>query len=330
MEKCMSEAATHASGQDEFPGIPELVLHESSDGSVTGVAVREMRSSYHATFAGKFAEPLEVEEGIAVLRRLAANDKYGSWKKELDVDATSLEEAIESSPESPSGQKFVLLYRGNEWLWGIWNRPNHPNRSEALKDMAGVDLRSVADFHGTRVSAAKRAARPGLDAVRANQTVAGPYQVLEGAIDLLGESRLRSANKKQDYEAHPAVRHLCAWWNGRAPEGSREAGLVRLYVWNEKDRIFNACDPEEPAALANQMEGVRSYALFEYPGMPTVLASFFRGRRFNEDDGEGGTRILAADGSASNWVGLDIAEVDEAYYSLLCLEQLAAHEVFIV
>ncbi|CAB3754232.1 hypothetical protein [Paraburkholderia humisilvae] len=325
----MQETDTRTNDPEEFHGHPELVLRELPDGRVTGVAVREMRSSFHVSFAGKFVEPEEAASGIDSLRRLDRNDTYGSWKKESDIDAGSLDEAIALSPESSVGQKFVFVYRVNEWMWGIWNNPDHPKRSEALKHLAGLELRSVADFHGTRVSAAKRAQRPGLDNVRANKTLTGSYQALEISIDLLEQSHLR-ARDKQDYEAHPAVRHLCDWWNRHAPEGSREASVVRLYVWNETDRIFNACDPEEPAAQADQMDAWPSCALFEHPGMPTVLACFYRGRRFNKDDGTGYTTVFAADGSKVTSVGLDVAEVDEAYYSLIGLERLAEHDVFAV
>jgi hypothetical protein len=322
----MQENNASTANVEEFAGHPELVLIERPDRRVTGVTVREMRSSYHVAFADQFAEPEEVEKGIKTLRGLVANEQYGTWRKDADIDAASLDEAIASSSESPVGQKFVFLYRGNEWVWGIWNNPDHPKRSEALKHLGGLDLHSVADFHGTRVSAAKRTERPGLDTVRANKTVAGPYTVLEVAIDLLEQSRL-SSRDEQDYEAHPAVRHICDWWNRSAPEGSRQAGFVRLYVWNEPDRIFDACDPEEPAALADQLDTWPSYALFEHTGMPTVLGCFYRGRRFNKDD-DGGTTLFAADGTEAWSVGLDAAEVDEAYYSLVGLEKLAEHDVF--
>ncbi|ASW03899.1 hypothetical protein [Paraburkholderia aromaticivorans] len=70
--------------------------------------------------------------------------------------------------------------------------------------------------------------------------------------------------------------------------------------------------------------------LFEHPGMPTVLACFYRGRSFNKDDGTGYTTIFAADGSEVTSIGADVAEVDEAYYSLIGLENLAEHDVFAV
>ncbi|QWE98134.1 MULTISPECIES: hypothetical protein [unclassified Cupriavidus] len=318
----MQETQALSGVEEAFAGIPELVLLELPNGGVTGVVMREMRSSSHVMFAGKFAELDEVERGIEILRRLDQNETYGTWRMESSIDAASLDEAITSSSESSAGQKFVSVYRGNEWLWGIWSNPSHPNRH-----LTGLTLESVADFHGTRVSAAKCASRRGLDSVRANQTLAGSYQVIDAAIERLHGSRLR-ARDKQDYEAHPAVRQLCDWWNGRAPEGNREAGTVRLYVWSDLDRIFNACDPEEPAAQASQVDTWTSYALFEQPGMPTILASFFRGRRFNKDDGTGGTTVFAADGSEVMSLGLEVAEVDEAYYSLVGLEYLAQHEAF--
>ncbi|WP_431798477.1 hypothetical protein SGO26_29875 (plasmid) [Cupriavidus metallidurans] len=62
--------------------------------------------------------------------------------------------------------------------------------------------------------------------------------------------------------------------------------------------------------------------------MPTILACFFRGRRFNKDDGSGGTTVFAADGSEVMSIGLEVAEVDEAYYSLIGLEYLAQDDVF--
>lgn len=320
----MEETDLQTGASKEFPGYPELVLRETPDGRVRGVAMREMRSSYHVRFAGEFVEPEDVDRGIELLRRLAQNDSYGTWKKEADVDAATLDEAIASTPESSVGQKFVLVYRENEWLWGIWNNPEHPTRVPSL---AGLRLSSVADFHGTRVSAAKRNARPGLDAVRTRQTLTGVYDVLEGAVCLLEASRLRSSDK-QDYEAHPAVSALCEWWNKHAPEGSREAAFARMYVWNETDRIFNACDPEEPAVQAHQAATWTSFALFEHSGMPTVLATFFRGRRFNQGDDHGFATIFTADGSEGTSIGLDVAEVDEAYYGLVGLERLAGMRAF--
>jgi hypothetical protein len=323
----MNEVNSPTHTPEPLSGHPELVLRELPDGRVTGVVMREMRSSFHVNFAGEFVEPDEVERGIEVLRRLGRNDTYGTWKKESDIDAASLDEALVSSPESAAGQTFVFLYRGNEWIWGIWNNPDHPKRSSALNHLTGLQLHSVADFHGIRVSTAKRAERPVLDTVRAHKTVAGPYQVLTVAIELLERSQLR-ARDKQDYEAHPAVCHLCDWWNRVAPEGSREAGFARLYVWSEATRIFNACDPEEPAVRADQVDTWTSYALFEHPGLPPVLASFFRGRRFNKEDDHGFTTIFAADGSEGSSIGLDVSEVDEAYYSLLGLESLAMHRTW--
>jgi hypothetical protein len=314
-----------AGAAQEDVGIPELVLIERQDGSVAGAVVHEMRSGYHVTFADQFAEPDEVERGIRILNALDAGEQYGTWVMARGITAASLDTAIANSPETSAGQKFVFLYRNNEWLWGIWNNPDHPDRQDVSEHVRGLRLMSVADFHGTRVSAAKRATRSGLDEVRSNMALAGPYEVLEAAIEQLNGSP-RSADT-QDYEAHPAVRHLCDWWNRNAPEGSREAGYARLYVWKEIDATFEAGDPEEPARQADQFDASDCYALFERPGMPTVAAQFYRGRRFNQEDRMGVTTFLA-NGNTAWSIGADLHEVDEASYSLIGLERLAARDEF--
>jgi hypothetical protein len=298
--------------------LPQLVLLELPDGSVTGAVMHELRSSYHIRFAGQFVEPDEVLRGLAILRRLNAGEEYGTWRKHSNIDAISLEEAIASSPETKHGQKYVFVYRNGEWMWDIWNNPTIPGKVNY-----GLDLHSIADFHGTRVSAEKLKRRGGLDSVRAEKTLEGEYSMLEDAIRLLSGNPC-SADDAHDYEAHPALKLLCDWWNGQAPDGSREAGFVRLYVWNDGDRIFNPCDPEEPALSTGQIDESPSFALFERDGMPSVLVRFFRGRRSNRGETGGYTTIFAADGSEAASIGLDPEEVDEAYYSLVGLEHLAA------
>lgn len=320
------EPTSKVNPPQQSAGIPELVLQEHQDGTVQGVLMWELRSSSHVAFASKYVEPDEVAKGIAILRCLEPGESYGNWRKGADVAAASLEEAIASTPETNAGQKFVCLYRGDEWRWGIWTNPDrYPSSAGNTDSLLGVNLRSVADFHGTRVSAAKRSQREGLENVQAHQAIAGSYDVLRRAIELVRQSN-RPARQAQDYEAHPAVHHLCDWWNSRAPDGSQFASVVRLYVWNDQRRVFNPCDPEEPAALASQVATWASYALFEATGKPTVLACFFRGRSFNKSDGTGATTVFAADGTDVMSLGLDADEVDEAYYSLVGLETLATQE----
>lgn len=317
----MSEPTKHT---EDHRRMPTLVLRELPDGQVTGVVMWETRSSYQVRFAGDFVEPEEVERGLEILRRLEPDTNFGTWKKAANIDAASLDDAIASAPETQHGQKYVVPYRDHEWLWDIWNNPSHPGRVPAV---AGLHLTSIADFHGTRVSAVKRTTRSGLSVVRAGKTIPGDYDVLETALFRFQERQLR-ARDKQDYEAHPAVRCLCDWWNSQAPDGSREAAVVRLYAWNDENRIFDACDLEEPSALAGQVVAWPSYTLFEQADMPTVLACFYRGRQFNVGMPDGCTTVFAADGSAAVTIGLSPNEVDEAYYSLAGIEELAAVPAF--
>lgn len=317
----MQETTGSVSHQEECFGHPGLVLFEQPNGAVSGVVMREMKCFTHVDFADGYPEPLDAERGVEILRRMAPGDPYSTWQKESNIDAASLADAIASTPESSVGHKDVFVYRGNEWLWGIWK---NPARSKCRADTfpAGVELTSVADLHGTRVSREKRAKRPGLESLRANQVLVGSYPVLEAATALVAKFR-PEASEQSDPEAHPAVRHLCEWWNRQAPDGSREAGVVRLYVWNENAGIFNPCDPEEPPAPADQIATQPSYALFEHPGKPTVVACFYRGRSFNKDMGDDSTMTFAADGSNAYWIGREIVGVDEAQYSVVGLQNLA-------
>lgn len=302
-------------------GHPQLMLIQLASGAITGVVLLGTWESSIASFADTYAERDEVHAAIRVLRDVAPMEAYGSWTKVANVDAASLDEAIASTPESRAGQKFVLLYRDDEWQTGIWNNPVDP-RDDSRAPRPGLALHSVADFYGTRVSAVKRAQRAPLAVVRTNQVLAGQYGVLEGAIRLFRESR-QGPRRNQKNEAHPAVRHLCTWWNGLAPQGSREAAVIRLYVWDEASLHFEPCDPEEPVALASQVATWTSYALFEAEDRPTVLIDFQRGRKFNQDDGDCGTKIFAADGTELTSIGLEPDEVDEAYYSVIGLKFLS-------
>ena len=307
---------------------PTLVVREYADGSVKGVLMRQARSYTYVGFRADYVEPEEVETALKMLGALAPRQKYCGWFKDSDIAAESLEAAISMTAESPGGQKFVVLYRDIEWFSGIWNNPT----KDAL--LGGTfSLTSVADFHGTRVSRAKRASRPGLVEVRKNMAISGSYSALRAALNLLTDT-VPWSKIKQDYEANGAVKSLCDWWNANAPEEMRFAGAFRVYRWNPGDMTFVAGDPEEPAMQANVAGNLRSFAIFEEVGQHTVLVWFLRGRAFNAEE-SGGTVIFSANGVPAYDLAQSLEETDEAYYSLVGLEELwvnarmstAAHEV---
>ncbi|WP_321967095.1 hypothetical protein [Burkholderia cepacia] len=297
--------------------IPEIVLLEAADGSVTGVVMRETRYSTHVKFAGGYVEPSEVRAGIAHLRDLGPTSMFRDWAKERNIDASTIDEALLNSPESAHGQKFVLVYRDNEWLWGIWNNPNKGG------PLAGsFHLTSVCDFHGTRASRAKREKRLGLERVR-ETALTGDYGSLNASLHMIHTLAVPDSGAAHDYENNPAVKLLCDWWNSIAPEGMREAGAFRVYTWHPKDRTFIAGDPEEPALQVVDSVDYSGYALFEADREPIVLVWFLRGRRFNKGE-NGGTMVYCADGEEAYDIGADLQDVDEAYYSLVGLERLAS------
>lgn len=291
---------------------PLLVLRELADGKVTGVLMRNSHTGRTAEkVADAYVEHDEVTHILGELRYMPRNNRYFSWYKDSNIDAPSLEAAIAATPETDAQQKEILLYRGDEWLYGIWNNPEKKRFTEDLR------LSSVADFHGTRVSAAKRKTRTGIEAVTQCQTIPGDTAVLLEALDLLQPNDLKTYS--MNYEEAPAIKRLCAWWNAHAPEAMRHAAFCRAYIWSESESIFLPGDPEEPALQSTILAEEGSYAMFKHRGWPVVVLQFYRGQEFNKDTG-GGTQTYLANNKEGMDIGLDIDEVDEAYYSLLGLQ----------
>lgn len=287
---------------------PTLVVHRLPDGSVSGALMRDPKSgAMQEKVAGRYVEPSEVAGFIQALRKLAPNERYGAWFKDRNIDSRDLEELAATLPETDAGQKSVLIYQDAEWMSGLWNNPCRGGFSPGLR------LSSVADFHGTPVSAAKRATRSGLDAVRKQQTLVGDCAALQDAIDELCLDDMRTYS--EDYEKSPAVAALCQWWNANAPAEMRHAALFRTYIWDAANQIFNAGDPEEPALQPSVLEDEGAFALFEMAGRPSIAVQFIRGRAFNTDT-NGGTQVYYANGKPGMDIGMDIKEVDEAYYAL--------------
>lgn len=287
---------------------PTLVLHQLPDGSVSGALMRDPKSGQtQQKVAGRYVEPNEVAGFILDLRLLARNERYGPWFKDRNIDSSDLEELAAAMPETDAGQKSVLIYRDAEWLSGLWNNPSRGGFSP------GLHLSSVADFHGTRVSAAKRATRSGLDAVRRVQTVKGDCAALQEAVNELCLHDMQTYS--EDYEMAPAVQSLCTWWNQNAPAEMRHAALFRTYIWDAENQIFSSGDPEEPALKPSVLEDEGAFALFEMAGRPSVAVQFIRGRAFNTDT-NGGTQVYYANGKPGMDIGMDIKEVDEAWYAL--------------
>ncbi|MFK4706082.1 hypothetical protein ABIC83_002921 [Roseateles asaccharophilus] len=304
--------------KDSIDNMPVLLLVENPDGAVRGALMRESHMDQTVVrLANEAAEPEEVEALIAQMRALPLDARYSSWFKESNLEGRSLEEVIAATPETDAGQKMVVIYRGNEWLHDHWNNPNKGHNFP-------LELRSIADFHGTRVSLAKKQTRPGLDEVLANQTVAGDYDVLHRAVQLIC-SPLNDPDRNHQahgtFESNPAVKAMADWWNAAAPAEHREAAYCRFYTWDEENFTFYAMDPEEPAQDADVMAGAPSFALFRREGSPTVAAVFFRGRAHNVEDG--GTWTFYANGEQAWDIGLEPKDVDEAYYCAIGLKYLA-------
>jgi hypothetical protein len=304
--------------KDSFNDFPVMVLLESPDGGVTGALMRDPHcDNVSAKLANAYAEPLEVVGLIEKLISLQQSEQFLGWYKDCSLAAESLDAAIASTPESEAGQKRVLIYRGVEWLDGLWNNPIKP-------DAYPMTLSSLADFHGTRTSAGKRKSRGGLNVAKRNQTIPGDYDVLDEALALLTPADGKSGC---DYELLGAVKLLCNWWNTKAPESMRSAALFRVYAWDPENKTFVPGDPEEPAMQVEALSNNTSYALFELDGRPAVALTFYRGRAFNKEY-DFGTQTYCTDGSPGWEIGVPVDQVDEAYYTLKGLRFLSESHYF--
>lgn len=296
-------------GPIDHAKFPIMLLYEHGDGSVCGAFMRGKFSALHK-IATEFVEPEDVLAAIEHVRGVGLGSLFYGLCRESNIDALSLQEAIRLTPESARGQKFVFIFRDFVWQSGIWNNPSKLDRSEPLL------LSTYADFHGTPVSRLRRDTRSGIEVVRAAQTLAGDYALLQRAVGLVSE---KVAHDSINYENHPAVKLLCEWWNDNAPDGMRSAGLFRIYVWDAANRCFIAGDPEEPACLAEAMVHDPSYALFEQNGEPPVVISFLRGGAFNVEDSEG-LKVFYANGETAYCIGLPPGSAwDESYYTMVGL-----------
>ncbi|MBV7541999.1 hypothetical protein [Acidovorax sp. sic0104] len=301
---------------DPASDMPVLILRERADLVVEGVLMREPVHGSHAELANRYPEEDAVCALLTELASMGQHDSFLRWYKEANIAACSLDTACVQAPESPQGQKFVIVYRGGEWWFGIWNNPAKIHWAQGKE----LSLSSIADFHGSRVSKAKLARRSGIELVRGRETVRGDSAVLAHA---LAEARRVQREgvgfAVGEFESHPGVRVLCDWWNSVAPEALRTAASFRIYSWSESRRVFLAGDPEEPTMDAEVLANAGPFALFEKEGSPQIAVAFYRGREYNIAR-NGSSVVFGVSGEEVYDVGLALEDMDEAYSSARGLE----------
>ncbi|MEX6867017.1 hypothetical protein AB2D15_33220 [Pseudomonas aeruginosa] len=305
-------ALTAKHSSDNFP---TLVLMKLEDGRVAGALMRDPKyGNFTRQWADRFVEPDEVGRAILGLQDLKQHDYCLGLYMEHCVAFDSLEDAIEQTPQSPQGQKAVLIYQDDEWLSGIWNNPS----SDIAPGLAPLTLTSVSAHWNVPASAKKLAGREGLDGVREHACLKGSHVDLQRAIELLSSVADSSI---EDFEQLAPVKALCEWWNRNVGPERNKAGAFQLFQWDYKNRQFNPCSgephPWSPQAIIAQGD----YALFEAEGLPTLVAVFSRGRAFNVES-EIGTQTFLASGHPGAELGLDLHEVDEAVWSYEALRNI--------
>lgn len=304
-----------AMGRTTFAKWPLLVAVQTKNSGINGVWGWDLRrGSIAEAVATRAVEPEEAAEIIAAFasNRITMAEIPGFYFQG-EVHASSLDEALAQIPSSTSGQQHVLLYNGAEWESGVHNGPK--------TESPGRLLRPVSDYHAVRVSQEAMAGRKNLAHVQLHASLTGDYGELKEAVKL---SRLGDPAFGY-FGSHPAVQHLCQWWNSHAPLEMRSAGSFRLYVWDADKLTFIPCDPEEPPINAEEAAQRKGFAVFTAPDRPTVLAYFLRGREHDKvaEDGTGVT-VFDTVGEEFWEMGCRRDEYDEAYYAVQGLRVLSA------
>lgn len=294
-----------------------LLLAESPDGAVQGVALYSPLANFYDQIARTIYEPEDVQTLFDFVRLLAPETPFFGGFKSHDVSASTLDAAIAGVVRNDRDRFLLFVYRNNQWFFGLSNEQ--------------VPLQPLANLYGWRTTALVTSSRPPLDIARSHQTMAGDPDVLRRAI-------AAAASKGVSLDDGPAERSeinliLCDWWNTHAPESERHAGFFKAYFWDADTRWFIAGDDEEPARDASCFH--HSYALFDAcDGIPraTVIA-FFQRLPLIPD----GTHWLAfryANGNEAYEVGMTHAEAhaagrdfDEASRGVFAITQLIDRHV---
>lgn len=140
--------------------------------------------------------------------------------------------------------------------------------------------KNITDGLETTVGKKHIEARSGIDIAIKNQTIEGDYDTFIKSLEYISKDWIELG---KCYKKHPAIINLCEWWNTHAPEEMRFADFFRVYVWDEKDRVFIAGDDEEPSLNAEEMATQTSMSVFHCEGKTTFAAIFFKGKEFKKD-----------------------------------------------
>lgn len=254
------------------------------------------------SIANRFVEPDEVAAALQ-------NPKAVQWPEGVtfvsETGAASLSEFWRA--EAKDVQKLVMVYRDNEWNIGLLN-PGEP-KDDCFAPVADASV---------RVSSAKAASRPGIEAVLKAVSIRLPLDTLAAAVALARVKYSGSA------ESQVGVRLLCQWWNAHAPDDLRSAVSFEIEQWDDQKRHFINGDWEVPTMNADGFsEPIPYYAICDDPKLCTpILVAFLRGRPYDQDHPGGDGRVRAVDGSIVWEVGQDPEEMDEAYKAVRGLRSL--------
>jgi hypothetical protein len=138
------------------------------------------------------------------------------------------------------------------------------------------------------------------------------FAPLVNAIRLAQGVPYKGSDYKDNWEAHPAVRELCGWWNETGPVECRKAGTFWLWVRVADEDEYWSGYHESPSVPITQFWGKTSNARFG----DNVIVVFCESReacQLNEHDNP---ELLTVAGEYYESVGMEMEEYHPAWYAL--------------
>lgn len=238
---------------DDQENMPLLMAVEEDDGSVSGVLMRDPSNMANVVaIARRFVEPEDAIALIDLARELGKDAQLFGCFKAHDIDAPSLQAAIDASPTSASGDLSLLVYRDRRWFCGSGS------------DASAMSAMSVR--YGIPASVAEMATRPGPDVVR-KRLLAGNPAALTMAL-----AALTAPHPDGEPDAmHPANRILCDWWNASSAANESKASFFLVSYWDDASRTFHSAHGGMPAVLASDITEGAFFEVAEGVAIPTVI-----------------------------------------------------------
>ena len=236
-----------------------MILNVWADGAVTGAVMRSStRMDLTVLIASTYTWPHEVIGFISDIAVMEPGDiTHGLQRKQSRIQIHSLAAAVGQEYETTFCAFDVMIYYKGQWYLG------HPSLAELRSKKYIPSFKRIGNLHELAADASSAAPLDTKFTALAGQTTSGCLKVLNQSLGFAMGLDTDDALYIRDPQYTPAVKHLCNWWNSKAPEAYRNAGAFYVYQWSRHERKFMSCVKDIDDLTIDQLTEKGSYALFQ-------------------------------------------------------------------